>query len=109
MDCEEVLRRLAAQSEELDRMGVQSLALFGSVARREASAGSDVDLVVEFHGSATLDRYLELESYLEEILGCSVDLITRRSVKPAMRSAIEKDIHYVPGLPALSGGYPQRR
>jgi uncharacterized protein len=102
MERDEVLQRLAAHREELARMGVESLALFGSVARQEAGPTSDVDLLVEFQGTATLDRYLELEAYLEEVLGCSVDLMTRRSLKPPMRSAIEKDIRYVPGLPALS-------
>jgi predicted nucleotidyltransferase len=103
MDRDEVLQRLAAHREELARMGVQSLALFGSVSRQDAGPASDVDLLVEFRGAATLDRYLDLEAYLKRILGCSVDLITRRSLKPRLRSAIEKDIHYVPGLPALSG------
>ena len=78
-------------------------ALFGSVARQEARATSDVDLLVEFEGAATLDRYVDLESYLEGVLGCSVDLVTRRSLKPRLRSSIEKDIRYVPGLSALSG------
>ena len=63
----------------------------------------DIDLLVEFEGAATLDRFLALESYLQELLGCSVDLLTRRSLKPGLRSAIEKDVRYVPGLSALSG------
>ena len=99
----EVLQRLAAQTDELTRLGVRSLALFGSVAREEASSASDVDLLVEFDGAATLDRFLELEFYLQGILGCSVDLLTQRSLKPSLRSAIEKDVRYVPGLSALSG------
>jgi uncharacterized protein len=103
MTRDEVLRQLAAHREALANLGVRSLALFGSVAREEAGPGSDVDLLVEFEGAATLDRYLELESYVEGVLGCSVDLITRRSLKPPLRSAIEKDICYVPGLSAIPG------
>jgi predicted nucleotidyltransferase len=45
------------------------LALFGSVARDEATAESDVDLLVEFEGGATFDRYMDLKFFLEECLG----------------------------------------
>ena len=103
MERDEILQRLSFHKEDLTRLGVKSLALFGSVARQEARATSDVDLLVEFEGAATLDRYVDLESYLEGVLGCSVDLVTRRSLKPRLRSSIEKDIRYVPGLSALSG------
>jgi predicted nucleotidyltransferase len=103
MKRDEVLLRLAANREELARLGVQSLALFGSVAREEADPASDVDLLVEFEGGATPDRFLALESYLQELLGCSIDLLTRRSLRPALRSVIEKDVRYVPGLSAVSG------
>jgi len=103
MKRDEVLERLAARKEDLARLGVRSLALFGSVAREEAGPTSDVDLLVEFEGPATLDRFLALESYLQNLLDSSVDLLTQRSVKPALRSSIEKDVHYVPGLSAVSG------
>ena len=103
MKRDEVLLRLVANREELARLGVRSLALFSSVAREEANPASDIDLLVEFEGAATLDRFLGLENYLQELLGCSVDLLTQRSLKPALRSAIEKDVRYVPGLSTVSG------
>ena len=98
MKRDEVLRLLEAHQEELARFGVRSLALFGSVARDEAAPGSDVDFLVEFEGAATFDRYVELIAYLENLLGCSVDLITRRSLRPYLRSSVEQDLRYVPGL-----------
>jgi len=103
MKRDEVLERLTARREDWARLGVRSLALFGSVARAEAGPSSDVDLLVDFDGAATLDRYVSLESYLENLLGFSVELLTQRSVKPALRSAIEKDVRYVPGLSAVPG------
>jgi predicted nucleotidyltransferase len=45
----ELVDKLAAHSEELQQMGVVSLALFGSAARDEATVGSDIDLLVEFN------------------------------------------------------------
>jgi predicted nucleotidyltransferase len=98
MTRDEVLQFLTANKEELARRGVSSLVLFGSVARGEARPTSDIDLLVEFEGPATLDRYLELEDFLEDLLGCSVDLVTKRSLRLPLRQLIEKDVRYVPGL-----------
>ena len=67
MERDEILRRLASHRAELARLGVRSLALFGSVARDEAGSASDVDLLVEFEGPATVDRYVELEFFLENL------------------------------------------
>ncbi len=51
MGRDDVLSVLTAHRTDLDGFGVQSLRLFGSVAREEASADSDVDLLVSFSGS----------------------------------------------------------
>ena len=49
--------------------GLRRRALFGSVARDEAGPDSDVDVLVEFEGWATLDRYAGLYDRLEDLLG----------------------------------------
>jgi predicted nucleotidyltransferase len=98
VNSQQVLMRLASHREELSRLGVRSLALFGSAARDEAEAASDVDLVVEFEGPATFDGYVELSGYLEDLLGRPVDLLTRRSLPRSLRASIERDLRYVPGL-----------
>jgi len=48
----EILQTLAARKEDLTRMVVKSMAIFGSVARDEARPDSDVDILVEFQGPA---------------------------------------------------------
>ncbi len=48
MTRDEILRLLRDHHEDLIHLGVKSLALFGSAARDEADAESDVDLLVEF-------------------------------------------------------------
>ena len=103
MNRHDIIRLLAARADELARFGVRSLALFGSAARDDATPGSDIDLLVEFEGVATFDRYVELGFYLEELLGCSVDLVTRRSLSASLRALIEKDLRYVPGLSTVPG------
>ena len=70
--------------------GVVHAGVFGSVARGEAGPGSDVDLMVEFEPDfrVTLFRLAETLNFLEELLGCKVDLVMRKSVYPALRKRI---------------------
>lgn len=74
------------------RFGTKRLALFGSAARDELRDDSDVDILVEFSGPATFDGYMDLKFFLEELLGRSVDLVTKDAVKPRMRLIIERDL-----------------
>ena len=68
--------------------GVKSLSLFGSVARDEATATSDVDLIVEFNRPIGYFGLFALQNHLEKILGCSVDLGTANSLKPRIRARV---------------------
>lgn len=71
--------------------GVHRLALFGSTARDEASPGSDLDVLVDFEGRATFDSFMGLKLYLQDQLGCRVDLVTRAALKPRMRPIVERE------------------
>ena len=72
---QQILTALAQRKNDIaTRFGVRRLALFGSAARDELTAGSDVDLLVEFEGPATYDRYFGLKDHLEALLGRTVDL-----------------------------------
>ena len=91
-----VLNTLKRHKSELrQRFGVKSLAVFGSVARGEAGPESDVDILVEFEGRATFDRYMGLKFFLEDLLGRRVDLVTRKALKPRMRPYVEREAIYV--------------
>ena len=91
MKIDELRERLAVVRAELRQMGVSSLAVFGSVARGEALAGSDVDLLVEFDQPVDLLQFVALRQFLAETLGCRVDLATRGALRPEMREAILKE------------------
>ena len=89
MKRDDVIRMLQAHRRELaERFGVQSLALFGSVAREEATAASDVDLLVEFNRPVGFLGLFELQDHLEKLLGCRVDLGTASSLKPRIREKV---------------------
>lgn len=91
MNREDVSSLLAGHQAELKRMGVKSLALFGSVVRGEARPDSDVDFVVVFEGKATFDGYLRIKQFLEMLLNRRVDLVTQSAIKPRIRPQIEKE------------------
>ena len=78
----------------LMRYGVKSLALFGSAARNCIRKRSDIDILVEFD-KPTWANYIGLKFYLQDLLGCEVDLVTPKALKTAIRPSIEKDLLYV--------------
>jgi predicted nucleotidyltransferase len=78
-----------------ERFGVRDLAVFGSVARGEASDASDLDVLVDFVGKATFDGYMGLKLFLEDSLGVKVDLVTRAALKPRLRAWIEAEARRV--------------
>jgi len=89
----EVISLVAARRDEMVRQfSVRSLSLFGSVARDEAQADSDVDVLVEFEGATTFDRHMGLLVYLEDLLGRRVDVVTAAGLKPRLRALIERDL-----------------
>ncbi|MEL6553286.1 MAG: nucleotidyltransferase family protein [Cyanobacteria bacterium J06621_11] len=88
MDKQSVLTVLDAHRERLDEFAVKALFLFGSVARDEATAESDVDLLVEFERPVGLFTFLGLKDSLAELLGCSVDLGTPNSLRPYLRETV---------------------
>jgi predicted nucleotidyltransferase len=86
----EVIERLAQHPDVMERFGVKSLALFGSVVRGDAKPTSDIDLMVDFLPGQPggLFRYVELKHALEGVLGRPVDLITSGNIKPRLRTRI---------------------
>ena len=70
---------------------MESLRLFGSVARGEADADSDVDLLVSFRQTLTFSGFMKLRIFLEDLLGTRVDLITELGLREGVRPFVEKD------------------
>ena len=81
---EEILRVAA-------RHGAGNVFVFGSVARGEETANSDVDLLVDVAGEPTPWFPGGLVADLEDLLGRRVQVIIRRSLSPLIREAVLKD------------------
>lgn len=88
---------LLAQSKPIlaERYGVTKLALFGSTARGTARPDSDVDVLVAFDGAASSTRYFGVQFYLEDLLGCPVDLVTEKALRAELRPSIEREAVHV--------------
>jgi predicted nucleotidyltransferase len=74
-----------------ERYGVTRLALFGSTVRDTARPDSDVDVLVAFDGAASSARYFGVQFYLEDTLGCPVDLVTEKALRKELRPYIERE------------------
>lgn len=81
--------------EELRRQfGVKKIAIFGSTARGENTRKSDIDIIVELEKPMGFFAFIELENYLQKILGKKVDLTTKNSLKPVIKKNILKEAVY---------------
>ena len=77
LDRAQTIEKLKSTREYLsEHYGVSSMLLFGSVARNEQKEGSDVDVCVEM--KPNLFRQAGVKCYLQELLGCPVDVVRLR-------------------------------
>jgi predicted nucleotidyltransferase len=76
----------------INRINPTLIGVFGSYARGEEKENSDLDLLIDFEQKVDLLELIGIEQELTELLGIKVDLITVRSVHPALKPSIEKDL-----------------
>jgi predicted nucleotidyltransferase len=90
MTSREALRRLNRNREKLRTHHVRHIAVFGSTARNEATAHSDVDLLVEFEPEARIGlfAFVRLLDFLSDVMDTRIDLATPGALRPEMREEI---------------------
>ena len=92
----EIRQRITDMREQILSLGVASLSLFGSFARGEQNASSDVDILVEFRpGTKTFDHFMSLALMLEDTLGRTVELVTPKSLSRHMAPRIMREAEHV--------------
>lgn len=94
MNIEEVKKKI---TPILSRYGIKRAAVFGSVARGEASPDSDVDILVELHEPLGLFKFAQLNYILEDALNKKVDLVKNTSIKPSFKTNILREAIYIYG------------
>jgi predicted nucleotidyltransferase len=87
------IERLRAHEGELRGFGVAHAAVFGSVARGEDRADSDVDVLIELDRERPMGifEYARVRLYIDEILGGGGDVVNRRVLKPMLRENVLRD------------------
>jgi uncharacterized protein len=98
MTKEEILSYLKSKQQFFyDDFGIKFVGLFGSFSRDEAKDSSDIDILyhLEENKKLSMFKYLKLNSLLEEFFNRKVDLVRDDTVKPQIKSYIEKDLIYV--------------
>lgn len=91
----EIKSILAEHKQEFEKKyKVKRLGIFGSVARGEAVANSDIDILVEFNYPVGME-FISLALELENMFQDKVDVVSRGGIKEKYFKAIEPDIVYV--------------
>ena len=83
---------IAAKRDEIfvlaARFGIKDIRLFGSVARHEARAGSDIDFLIGFPFGTSLLTHAAVQRQLSELLGCDVDVASVNGLKEQIRHSV---------------------
>ena len=89
MSTEEILEKLGALKPELKRLyKVREIGLFGSWVRGEQNPKSDIDVLVEFEDGADLFDWIGLSLYLEDVFGCSVDVVPHKALRQELQGRV---------------------
>lgn len=96
---EEVVSEIKKNEEIIrKKFKVREIGVFGSVVRGEETEKSDIDIIVEFESEGkNFDNYMELKFFLEELLGASVDLVSKSAIKERLKSKILEEVVFVGG------------
>jgi predicted nucleotidyltransferase len=96
IDREEIIATSRAHQAELRRRGVRRAALFGSIARGEGKRTSDIDILIELDPEAPVGLFEDvgITQYLTDLFPVRVDVANRSSLKPLVRSSVERDALY---------------
>jgi predicted nucleotidyltransferase len=81
---DEIIEKLREHEADLRAQGVTHAALFGSVARGDDRAGSDIDILIVLDPAArvTMFDYVGIREYIEGLFGEPVDVVNRDGLKP---------------------------
>jgi predicted nucleotidyltransferase len=92
----EIKEIVAQHKEELKQdYFIGEIGVFGSYSRGQQRKSSDIDILVEFEKPVGLFKFLKLETYLSNLLGTKVDLVTKPALKPRIGERILQEVVYL--------------
>ena len=98
MKKQDILNYLKSNKEYYyDNFGIQFIGLFGSFNRDDTNENSDIDILykIEKNKKLSIFKYLTLNKQLEDFFHKKIDLVRDETLKPKIKSYIQKDITYV--------------
>jgi predicted nucleotidyltransferase len=96
MDRNPVIEMLRRREQELRNLGVRHIALFGSIARGEATDSSDIDILLDLQPDAPIGifEYVGLTQFIADLFPVRVDVANHASIKPHVRPHAEREAIY---------------
>ncbi len=95
LDKTRVLKKIEDNMDAIKKFGVRKIGIFSSYVRDEQQSDSDIDILIGFEkGMKTFDNYMDLKFFLEDLLGCKVDLVLDEALKPELRPYIMESVEY---------------
>ena len=88
---------LKTNEDELHKKyGIRKIGVFGSITRKEADAGSDLDLLVEFDEGVDIGflQFVQIENYLTRLCEMKVDLVEKSVLRPYIGKHILQEVVY---------------
>ncbi len=93
---EEVIKILREHKDEImQKYKVKEIGVFGSFVRGEQKKRSDVDILVEYSEVPGLLKFIELELYIQGLLGKKVDLVEKKSIRKEIGQRIYDEVIYL--------------
>ena len=74
---------------------IKNIGIFGSYAKGSIHKDSDIDILVDFYEIPDMFEFIRLEYFLKKLLGRKVDLVTRKALKPLIKSSILRETIYL--------------
>jgi len=94
----EIMKSMNEHMDTIRVFHINSIGVFGSFARGEQTEESDIDILVEFEeDQETLDNYMDLKFFLENLFGRNVDLVISSVIKTALKKSIVESVKYAKG------------
>lgn len=94
----DIINLLNEHMDSIDNFHIKKIGVFGSFVRGEQREDSDVDILVEFEENhETLDNYMDLKFYLEDLFHRKVDVVLSDVIKAALRKSIVESVRYAKG------------
>jgi predicted nucleotidyltransferase len=94
---QQILSLLKKNKPVLLKLGVTDVGLFGSYSRNEQSAGSDIDLLIDFEsGKESFDNLMAVYDLIENIfINHKVEVVTKNGLSPYIGPRILNEAMYV--------------